>query len=99
EVVSEFGCVDVLVKNGGISKEKLVMGMKEEEWDEVIDRKLKGVFKCIEKVRGEMLGEGSGGMINVTSIVGGMGNGGEGKYVGRKGGVIGLRKSGGGEVG
>uniref|UniRef100_UPI0011A9B3A3 SDR family NAD(P)-dependent oxidoreductase n=1 Tax=Staphylococcus epidermidis TaxID=1282 RepID=UPI0011A9B3A3 len=80
-------------------KDNLVMGMKEEEWDEVIDRKLKGVFKCIEKVRGQMLGEGSGAMIHVSSIVGGMGNAGQGNYVGRKGGVIGLRKSGAGELG
>ena len=74
EVVSQFGSVDVLVNNAGITKDNLLMRMKEQEWDDVIDTNLKGVFNCIQKVTPQMLRQRSGAIINLTSIVGAMGN-------------------------
>ena len=69
EVVSQFGSVDVLVNNAGITKDNLLMRMKEQEWDDVIDTNLKGVFNCIQKVTPQMLRQRSGAIINLTSIV------------------------------
>lgn len=90
EVVSQFGSVDVLVNNAGITKDNLLMRMKEQEWDDVIDTNLKGVFNCIQKVTPQMLRQRSGAIINLTSIVGAMGNPGQANYVATKAGVIGL---------
>ncbi len=93
EVVSQFGSVDVLVNNAGITKDNLLMRMKEQEWDDVIDTNLKGVFSCIQKVTPQMLRQRSGAIINLTSIVGAMGNPGQANYVATKAGVIGLTKT------
>ena len=93
EVVSQFGSVDVLVNNAGITKDNLLMRMKEQEWDDVIDTNLKGVFNCIQKVTTQMLRQRSGAIINLTSIVGAMGNPGQANYVATKAGVIGLTKT------
>ena len=93
EVVSQFGSVDVLVNNAGITKDNLLMRMKEQEWDDVIDTNLKGVFNCILKVTPQMLRQRSGAIINLTSIVGAMGNPGQANYVATKAGVIGLTKT------
>ena len=84
EVVSQFGSVDVLVNNAGITKDNLLMRMKEQEWDDVIDTNLKGVFNCIQKVTPQMLRQRSGAIINLTSIVGAMGNPGQANYVATK---------------
>ena len=67
--------------------------MKEQEWDDVIDTNLKGVFNCIQKVTPQMLRQRSGAIINLTSIVGAMGNPGQANYVATKAGVIGLTKT------
>ncbi|MDE5189042.1 3-oxoacyl-[acyl-carrier-protein] reductase [Staphylococcus epidermidis] len=93
EVVSQFGSVDVLVNNAGITKDNLLMRMKEQEWDDVIDTNLKGVFNCIQKVTPQMLRQRIGAIINLTSIVGAMGNPGQANYVATKAGVIGLTKT------
>ncbi|UJA40253.1 3-oxoacyl-[acyl-carrier-protein] reductase [Staphylococcus epidermidis] len=93
EVVSQFGSVDVLVNNAGITKDNLLMRMKEQEWDDVIDTNLKGVFNCIQKVTPQMLRQRSSAIINLTSIVGAMGNPGQANYVATKAGVIGLTKT------
>lgn len=93
EVVSQFGSVDVLVNNAGITKDNLLMRMKEQEWDDVIDTNLKGVFNCIQNVTPQMLRQRSGAIINLTSIVGAMGNPGQANYVATKAGVIGLTKT------
>ena len=69
------------------------MRMKEQEWDDVIDTNLKGVFNCIQKVTPQMLRQRSGAIINLTSIVGAMGNPGQANYVATKAGVIGLTKT------
>lgn len=93
EVVSQFGSVDVLVNNAGITRDNLLMRMKEQEWDDVIDTNLKGVFNCIQKVTPQMLRQKSGSIINLSSVVGAVGNPGQTNYVATKAGVIGLTKS------
>ncbi|PZG80480.1 3-oxoacyl-[acyl-carrier-protein] reductase [Staphylococcus aureus] len=93
EVVSQFGSLDVLVNNAGITRDKLLMRMKEQEWDDVIDTNLKGVFNCIQKATPQMLRQRSGAIINLSSVVGAVGNPGQANYVATKAGVIGLTKS------
>lgn len=93
EVVSQFGSVDVLVNNAGITRDNLLMRMKEQEWDDVIDTNLKGVFNCIQKVTPQMLRQKGGAIINLSSVVGAVGNPGQANYVATKAGVIGLTKS------
>ena len=93
EVVSQFGSIDVLVNNAGITRDNLLMRMKEQEWDDVIDTNLKGVFNCIQKVTPQMLRQRSGSIINLSSVVGAVGNPGQANYVATKAGVVGLTKS------
>lgn len=93
EVVNQFGSVDVLVNNAGITRDNLLMRMKEQEWDDVIDTNLKGVFNCIQKVTPQMLRQKGGRIINLTSIVGAVGNPGQINYVASKAGVIGMTKT------
>ncbi|HDC8129918.1 TPA: 3-oxoacyl-[acyl-carrier-protein] reductase [Staphylococcus aureus] len=93
EVVSQFGSLDVLANNAGITRDNLLMRMKEQEWDDVIDTNLKGVFNCIQKATPQMLRQRSGAIINLSSVVGAVGNPGQVNYVATKAGVIGLTKS------
>lgn len=93
EVVSQFGSVDVLVNNAGITRDNLLMRMKKQEWDDVIDTNLKGVFNCIQKVTPQMLRQRGGAIINLSSVVGAVGNPGQANYVATKAGVVGLTKS------
>lgn len=93
EVVSQFGSLDVLVNNAGITRDNLLMRMKEQEWDDVIETNLKGVFNCIQKATPQMLRQRSGAIINLSSVVGAVGNPGQANYVATKAGVIGLTKS------
>ncbi|HHS2927254.1 TPA: 3-oxoacyl-[acyl-carrier-protein] reductase [Staphylococcus argenteus] len=93
EVVSQFGSLDVLVNNAGITRDNLLMRMKEQEWDDVIDTNLKGVFNCIQKATPQMLRQRRGAIINLSSVVGAVGNPGQANYVATKAGVIGLTKS------
>lgn len=93
ELVSQFGSLDVLVNNAGITRDNLLMRMKEQEWDDVIDTNLKGVFNCIQKATPQMLRQRSGAIINLSSVVGAVGNPGQANYVATKAGVIGLTKS------
>ena len=93
EVVAQFGAIDVLVNNAGITRDNLLMRMKEQEWDDVIDTNLKGTFNCIQKVTPQMLRQRSGAIINLSSVVGAVGNPGQANYVATKAGVIGLTKS------
>ncbi|MCT6682995.1 3-oxoacyl-[acyl-carrier-protein] reductase [Bacillus velezensis] len=91
--VAAFSSIDILVNNAGITKDNLLMRMKENEWDDVININLKGVFNCTKAVTRQMMKQRSGRIINVSSIVGVSGNPGQANYVAAKAGVIGLTKS------
>ncbi|MET3682102.1 3-oxoacyl-[acyl-carrier protein] reductase [Alkalibacillus flavidus] len=93
QTVEQFGSVDILVNNAGITRDNLLMRMKEEEFDDVIDTNLKGVFNCIKGVTRQMMKQRGGKIVNVASIVGVMGNPGQVNYVAAKSGVIGMTKS------
>jgi len=93
EVIETFGSLDILVNNAGITKDNLLMRMKEEEFDQVINTNLKGVFLCIKAATRQMMRQRSGKIINVASIVGVNGNPGQANYVAAKAGVIGLTKT------
>lgn len=92
-VTGEFGSLDVLVNNAGITKDNLLMRMKEEEFDQVIQTNLKGVFLCTKAVTRQMMKQKSGRIINIASVVGVSGNAGQANYVAAKAGVIGLTKT------
>lgn len=91
--MEQFGSVDILVNNAGITRDNLLMRMKEHEWDDVINTNLKGVFLCTKAVTRQMMKQRAGRIINITSIVGVSGNAGQANYVAAKAGVIGLTKS------
>jgi 3-oxoacyl-[acyl-carrier protein] reductase len=91
--VEQFGKIDILVNNAGITRDNLIMRMKEEEFDDVINTNLKGVFNCTKAVTRPMMKQRSGTIINVSSVVGVLGNPGQANYVAAKAGVIGLTKS------
>lgn len=91
--IDTFGKLDILVNNAGITKDNLLMRMKEEEWDDVININLKGVFLCTKAVTRQMMKQRSGRIINISSIVGVSGNPGQANYVAAKSGVIGLTKT------
>lgn len=91
--LEKFGSVDILVNNAGITRDNLLMRMKEQEWDDVINTNLKGVFLCTKAVTRQMMKQRAGRIINITSIVGVSGNAGQANYVAAKAGVIGLTKS------
>ncbi|RSK26992.1 3-oxoacyl-[acyl-carrier-protein] reductase [Bacillus sp. HMF5848] len=93
ETVQQFGKLDILVNNAGITKDNLLMRMKEDEWDQVLNINLKGVFHCTKAVTRQMMKQRSGRIINITSIVGVVGNPGQANYVAAKAGVIGLTKT------
>ncbi|MGM0873634.1 MAG: 3-oxoacyl-[acyl-carrier-protein] reductase [Bacillota bacterium] len=93
EVISQFGQLDILVNNAGITRDNLLMRMKDAEWDDVINTNLKGVFLCTKGVTRQMMKQRSGRIINITSVVGVSGNAGQANYVAAKAGVIGLTKT------
>jgi 3-oxoacyl-[acyl-carrier protein] reductase len=93
DVVAEFGTVDVLVNNAGITRDTLLMRMTEEQWDEVIDTNLKSAFNLTKAVIKPMLKAKKGSIINMSSVVGVSGNAGQANYAASKAGMIGLTKS------
>lgn len=93
QVLDTFGKLDILVNNAGITRDNLIMRMKEEDWDQVIDTNLKGVFLCSKAVTRPMMKQRSGRIINISSVVGVAGNAGQANYVAAKAGVIGLTKT------
>lgn len=93
QVIDTFGTLDILVNNAGITRDNLLMRMKEEEWDDVINTNLKGVFNCIQAVTRQMMKQRAGRIVNISSVVGVMGNAGQANYTAAKAGVIGLTKS------
>ena len=93
EAKEVFGSVDVLINNAGITRDMLLMRMKEEEFDSVINVNLKGTFNTTQQVSSIMLKQRSGAIINLSSVVGLTGNAGQANYAASKAGVIGLTKS------
>ena len=93
EAVDEFGTVDVLINNAGITKDGLVMRMKSAQWQDVIDINLSGVFYCTQAFFKIAAKKRVGRIINISSVVGQIGNPGQANYAAAKGGVIALTKS------
>ncbi|OOO00239.1 MAG: 3-oxoacyl-[acyl-carrier-protein] reductase [Epulopiscium sp. Nele67-Bin004] len=92
EAINHFGKIDILVNNAGITRDMLLLRMTEEEFDQVIDVNLKGVFNCIKHAVRPMMKSG-GSIINLSSVVGLTGNAGQVNYAAAKAGIIGVTKS------
>ena len=93
DIVEEFGTIDVLINNAGITRDTLLMRMSEEQWDEVINTNLKSAFNLTKAVQRPMLKARSGSIINMSSVVGVKGNAGQANYAASKAGLIGFTKS------
>ncbi len=92
-IEKDFGKIDVLVNNAGITKDGLLMRMSEEDWDAVLDVNLKGVFLCTKAAMRGMMKRRSGTIVNIASVIGLMGNAGQANYAASKGGVISFSKT------
>ena len=99
DIDKEFGKLDILVNNAGITRDNLLMRMKEEEWDDIMQVNLKSVFRASKAVLRGMMKQRAGRIINITSVVGVMGNAGQTNYAAAKAGLIGFSKSMAREVG
>jgi 3-oxoacyl-[acyl-carrier protein] reductase len=93
QVLKHFGRIDVLVNNAGVTSDNLMVRMKESEWDQVIGTNLTGTFHCMKAVARSMIKQRGGKIINITSVVGMIGNAGQANYCAAKAGIIGLTKS------
>jgi len=93
EIVSESGSIDILVNNAGITRDGLVARMKESDWDSVLDTNLKGAFSCAKAAVKPMMKKRWGRIVNISSVVGFSGNGGQVNYSAAKAGMVGLTKS------
>lgn len=93
KVIERFGHIDILINNAGITRDGLLMKMKESDWQSVIDVNLKGVFLCTKAVVRPMMLQKSGSIVNIASVVGITGNAGQANYSASKAGVIGFTKS------
>ena len=92
-VTVEFGSVDILVNNAGITRDNILLRMKEEEWDEIINTNLSSVYRMSKAVLRGMIKKKSGRIISITSVVGAMGNAGQSNYAAAKAGIMGFTKS------
>lgn len=93
EIIADFGKVDVLINNAGITRDTLMLRMTEEQWDDVINTNLKSAFNLTKAFLKHFLGNKAGSIINMTSVVGVMGNAGQANYAASKAGMIGFTKS------
>jgi len=93
QVLEEFGRIDILVNNAGITRDTIIVRMKDEDWQKVLDINLKGAFNCIRAVARTMMRQRSGKIVNIASIIGQIGNVGQANYAASKAGLIGLTKS------
>lgn len=93
KTLKDSGRVDILVNNAGITRDSLLVRMKEEDWDCVLDVNLKGAFNCIRAVTKAMMKQRAGRIINVSSVIGTMGNAGQANYAASKAGMVGLTRS------
>ena len=92
-ITEEFGSVDILVNNAGITRDNILLRMKEDEWDDIINTNLSSVYKTSKAVLRGMIKNRSGRIISITSVVGAMGNAGQSNYAAAKAGMIGFTKS------
>jgi 3-oxoacyl-[acyl-carrier protein] reductase len=93
KIIEKLGGLHILINNAGITKDTLLMRMKEEDWDNVISINLKGVFNCTKAVTRNMFKQREGRIVNLTSVVGEMGNAGQTNYAASKAGIIGFTKA------
>ncbi|MCL4503492.1 MAG: 3-oxoacyl-[acyl-carrier-protein] reductase [Deltaproteobacteria bacterium] len=93
DIIKESGRLDLLVNNAGITRDNLILRMKEDDWDAVLTVNLKGAYNCIRAASKTMVKQRFGRIINISSVVGVMGNAGQANYVASKAGLIGLTKS------
>jgi 3-oxoacyl-[acyl-carrier protein] reductase len=93
EVIADFGGLDILINNAGITQDTLLLRMSEEMWDKVIDVNLKSCFNTVKAATKQMMKQKSGSIINMTSVVGIKGNAGQANYAASKAGIIGFTKS------
>lgn len=91
--LEEYGRIDILVNNAGITRDTLLLRMKDEDWEKVIETNLTGVFNCVRAVSKVMIKQKAGKIINISSVVGLSGNAGQVNYAAAKAGIIGLTKS------
>ncbi len=99
KIGEELGGPDILVNNAGITRDNVLMRLKEEDWDQVMDVNLKGAFNCTKAVCRPMMKKKGGKIVNISSVVGVMGNPGQANYSASKAGLIGLTKSAAKELG
>jgi 3-oxoacyl-[acyl-carrier protein] reductase len=92
-MIEQCGRIDILVNNAGITRDGLLMKMKEESWDQVLDTNLKGAFTCIKAVSRPMMKQRWGRIVNISSVIGFMGNAGQVNYAAAKAGLVGLTRS------
>ncbi len=92
-VLEAFGKVDILVNNAGVTRDQLALRMTEEDWDVVLDTNLKGAFNCVKAFQRSLLKAGGARIINISSVVGLMGNPGQANYAASKAGLLGLTKA------
>lgn len=93
KTIEKFGRIDIIINNAGITRDGLLMKMDEKAWDDVLDINLKGAFNVIKAVSRQMIKQKSGKIVNISSVVGVMGNAGQVNYSASKAGLIGLTKS------
>ncbi|MCU9593125.1 3-oxoacyl-[acyl-carrier-protein] reductase [Caldibacillus thermolactis] len=93
ETIDHFGALHILINNAGITRDNLIMRMKEDDWDDVINTNLKSVFLLTKAVTRQMMRQRYGRIVNISSIVGVSGNAGQANYVAAKAGIIGLTKT------
>jgi 3-oxoacyl-[acyl-carrier protein] reductase len=93
EVTEEYGAVDVLINNAGVTRDNILVRMKEEEWDDIINTNLSSVYRMSKAVLRGMIKKRSGRIISITSVVGAMGNAGQSNYAAAKAGIMGFTKS------
>jgi len=93
DIISRFGQLDILVNNAGITRDTLLLRMSDEQWDAVLDTNLKGAFHCTRAAARQMLRQKRGRIINITSVLGVIGNAGQANYSASKAGLIGFTKA------
>ena len=93
KILNDFGKVDILVNNAGVTRDNLMLRMNEDEWDTVLNTNLKGAFNSVKAFQRSLLKQGGARIINISSVIGLIGNAGQANYAASKAGLIGLTKS------